>query len=95
MPLHTKKNHTWWTTFTKQFTWPHSVSTGMAGKDGKPDVAGYEASEWHYLDMGIYNVGGPNWTDGKNNLKLGCDTFGPGWCAYFTQYPHGIYGGDG
>ena len=74
---------------------PCSVSTGMTDKYGKPDIAGYEATEWHYLDMGIYNVGGPNWTDGENNLKKGCDKFGEGWCAYFTQYPHGIYGGDG
>lgn len=27
---------------------PCSVSTGLVDKDGKPDVAGYEASEWHY-----------------------------------------------
>jgi len=71
------------------------VSTGIPGKDGKPDIPTYEATEWHYQDMGIFNVGGPNWIDGKHNLAKGCKTFGEGWCAYFTMYPHGIYGGDG
>ena len=74
---------------------PCSVSTGIPNKDGKPDIPTYEATDWNYQDMGIFNVGGPNWTDGKKNLKKGCDTFGDGWCAYFTQYTHGIYGGDG
>ena len=71
---------------------PCSVSTGLADKDGNPDVAGYEASEWHYLDMGIYNVGGPDW---DANLKKGCDTFGDMWCQYFSAYKGGIGGGDG
>ena len=66
-------------------TAPCTVCTGLAKKDGTPDVAGYEATEWHYFDMGIWNVGGPNW---DKNLKLGCDTFGQGWCAYSVSYTH-------
>lgn len=62
---------------------PCTVSTGIPDADGKPNLPVYQSTEWQYMGMGIYNVAGPNW---DANLKKGCDTFGDGWCGYFSAY---------
>merc|ERR1712151_279153 len=65
---------------------PCSISSGLYDKDGKPDAAYYEAVNFKYHDMGIYDVAGPYWDE---NLKKGCDAFGKDWCDYAKQYVPG------
>ena len=60
---------------------PCSISTGVMKKDGTVDHDAYEGSSFHYHELDIYNVMGPNW---ERSLKTGCDTFGDEWCGYFS-----------
>ena len=62
---------------------PCSISTGHYDRKGVPDPEYYEGINFKYEDLGIYNVGGPNWVENK---KKGCKEFGLVWCAIASAY---------
>ena len=68
---------------------PCSISTGVLLPNGDIDHSAYEGSSFHYHELGIYDIMGPNW---DTSLKTGCDTFGDVWCSYFSALDVQPYG---